>query len=299
MVWCTISLCSEIHFAARDGDLNKVSMILNNQPDLVTAKDESGETPLHWVAIGGNKDIATLLLEKKADANATDNAGFTPLHWAILFGNKAISKVLLEHDAHFDTKTKKGITPLHCAAGVGDKVLLEELLAKKADVNAITINGESPLHWAVIEGNKAEIELLLNNQADVNAKDNTGKTAMHWAGLTGQKEIAKLLKSNNNYREAKDNAGHKPKMENYTMKQGTLRAFIAEGWGVIRVGMTIDEVAKFIPFNPWLINNIKSSGVFADLLSKSDVKSSSVATINYNDSVYKFDHSVLVSFEIK
>jgi ankyrin repeat protein len=46
---------------ARNGDLNFAYALLLDSPDLVSSKDFTGETPLHWAAFGGSKDVAELL----------------------------------------------------------------------------------------------------------------------------------------------------------------------------------------------------------------------------------------------
>ena len=72
-----LRLLGEIHNAARDGDLEKVKALLKDNPDLVFSKDTNGTTPLHWAAINGHKDVASLLLANKAAVNAKDNSGNT------------------------------------------------------------------------------------------------------------------------------------------------------------------------------------------------------------------------------
>jgi ankyrin repeat protein len=45
----------------------------------VTARDNDGQTPLHFAARGGWVDVAGILIDKGADVNAKDKAGRTPL----------------------------------------------------------------------------------------------------------------------------------------------------------------------------------------------------------------------------
>jgi Protein of unknown function (DUF1566)/Ankyrin repeats (3 copies)/Ankyrin repeats (many copies) len=120
--------CGPIHDAVRAGELNKVEVLLKDQPNLVSSKDEKlGQTPLHIAAFGGRIDIAKLLLANKADVNA---------------------------------KANNGATPLHLAAAKGDKDMVELLVASKAEVNAVDNDGWSPLHSAVVWDHKDVEELL-------------------------------------------------------------------------------------------------------------------------------------------
>jgi ankyrin repeat protein len=61
----------QLHFAAQDGEVERVSQLLNDgyQPDLF---DDIGKTPLHYAAASGHLEVMRLLLERGADVNAHD-----------------------------------------------------------------------------------------------------------------------------------------------------------------------------------------------------------------------------------
>ena len=63
----------ELHFAALEGDVEKVSQLLNEgyQPDPF---DGLGSTPLHYAAKRGHLDVMRLLLAAGADVNAHDES---------------------------------------------------------------------------------------------------------------------------------------------------------------------------------------------------------------------------------
>ena len=86
--WTGIAFCGEIHDAARDGDVAKVTALLDGSPALVSEKDTNGATPLHMAAENGKKDVAALLLARGAKPSAIDNGGVTPLHMAAANGYK-------------------------------------------------------------------------------------------------------------------------------------------------------------------------------------------------------------------
>jgi ankyrin repeat protein len=133
-----------IHDAARKSDLQKVKMMLKENPELVSNKDKEGRTPLYYAVEMGNKDVAKLLLANNADANAT-----------------AQRQILTSREGHpFPDIGGSGMTPLHYAAMSGKKDVAELLLTNKADVHAKDREGLAPLHAAEAHGHKDIVELL-------------------------------------------------------------------------------------------------------------------------------------------
>jgi hypothetical protein len=127
LTWSSILFGGEIHDAAKDGDLARVKSLLENKPDLVFSKDEYDATPLHYAAFTGRKDVAELLLAKKADVNGKNNNGATPLHMAAFTGQKDVAELLLANKAEVNAKDNNGNTALHIAATTDQKDVAELL----------------------------------------------------------------------------------------------------------------------------------------------------------------------------
>ena len=142
MVWSSLAFGGEIHDAAARGDLQKVKALLKDHPELVSAKDGDGATPLHRAAEKGRKDVAEWLLAKGAEVNAMENDGYTPLHYAANQGHKDMAAWLLSKGAKINAKDNNGFTPLHVTH---NKDVVKLLLAKGAEVNAKDNNGCTPL----------------------------------------------------------------------------------------------------------------------------------------------------------
>jgi hypothetical protein len=123
---------SPIHYAARDGDLGKVTALLKDNPALVFTKDTDGFTPLHYAALNGEYAIAKLLLANKADSNAKDNHGDTPLHNAAALGHKDLVELLLANGADVNARNSHGDTPLESAAALGHKDVADLLRSRAA-----------------------------------------------------------------------------------------------------------------------------------------------------------------------
>jgi RNA polymerase sigma factor (sigma-70 family) len=65
----------------------------------VDARDENGQTLLHWAALHGYLDAAELLIQHKADLDARDDAGQTPSQIAEEMGHSEVADLLRKHGA--------------------------------------------------------------------------------------------------------------------------------------------------------------------------------------------------------
>ncbi|RYP15321.1 hypothetical protein DL765_005777 [Monosporascus sp. GIB2] len=132
--------------ATKRGAIDKVRKFLDGEAD-PNAKGDSGSTPLHNAAKGGNPEIAELLLEYGADPNATDDSGSIPLHHAAQGGHDRIVQLLLDYWADPNTKNASGSTPLHNAAEGNNPVVVELLLQSGADREAQDNSGFTPTYY--------------------------------------------------------------------------------------------------------------------------------------------------------
>ena len=144
----------------------------------VDARDNNGNTPLHWVVrAGSDLAIITVLLEAGARVSARDKQGDTPLHSAARSSSDPkIIEVLLEAGADVNVWNEDGTTPLHYAARYNDSpAIIWTLVEAGADVKAQDGEGTTPLHYAArYSANPAIIEALLGAGADAKAQDGEG-----------------------------------------------------------------------------------------------------------------------------
>ncbi len=158
----------------------------------VNARMDLGYTPLHSAAA---VDMAALLLQNKANLEATNDAGATPLHWAVRSGRADLVAFLLNQGANVKARDTQQKTPLHCAAAwAGPVKILDLLIDKGADVKARDWADWTPLHHAAYEGRADAVVLLLKCGADPNAKDDQGWTPLHWAMQREHNDIVALLR---------------------------------------------------------------------------------------------------------
>lgn len=210
----------KLHAAAEAGDLALVRKLLDKGAD-VNAKDwrHQNSTPLHLAACYGHTDVARLLLERGAEADAPSDdqhRAYTPLHGAAVKGHAEVAKLLLERGAKPDVGNIYNL-PLYMFAQRGDLALVKLLLDKGARVDGI--GEQNPLsaafgrgHVEVVavllargasgasrclpvaarSGHLAMVRLLLDNGADANAGAE-GFSALHWAVLGDHAAVAELL----------------------------------------------------------------------------------------------------------
>ena len=119
------------------------------------------------------------------------NLSQTPLHFAAEYGFKNVVELLLARGANVNAEGRDGVTPLHKAA---NSAVADVLIAKGADINAKGKADKTPLHYAIGNRRNEIAEFLIARGADVNAKNNADQTLLEFAEGHGQTEIVELLK---------------------------------------------------------------------------------------------------------
>jgi uncharacterized protein len=143
---------------------------------------------------GDLKEVSTLL-SKGADVNSAQGDGMTALHWAAMNGAADLATVLLRAGANPNPATRVGhYTPLLLAARHGHGAVVEALLVGGANVSAATDNGTTALMFAAQSGHVRAVELLLDRKADPNAREKTrGLTAAMFAASENRAEVVRVL----------------------------------------------------------------------------------------------------------
>ena len=59
----------EIHNAARDDDLDKIKLLLQDNPNLIHLKTDTGKISLHFAAERGHLHVLKFLIENGSDVN--------------------------------------------------------------------------------------------------------------------------------------------------------------------------------------------------------------------------------------
>jgi ankyrin repeat protein len=155
------------------------------------------QTSAPVAAAAQERDTAAVrtLIKEGADVNAAQGDGMTALHWAALNGDAELASLLLYAGANVGAKTRiGGYTPLHLAAQVGHASVIAPLIASGAQVGALTTTGATALMHAAHSGNADAVRTLIENGSDLNVKETAnGQTALMFAAASDRVDVVKLL----------------------------------------------------------------------------------------------------------
>lgn len=221
-----INACSQMNGesaltqAARDGQLESVVTLIglganvNYAPTLTNPQFYTNVTALHWAARTGKTEIATALINSKADINAVATCREkrkTPLVMAIDNNHPAMVALLCEMGADVNL-----CNALHRAAQLGNEEMVRTLLQHNADINLTDEQGTTAekvaktpaianmiknyrrlLILAALENDDAEQMLGLFKQynlgIDYVVNELFGVTALHQAAAKGKLNCLKAL----------------------------------------------------------------------------------------------------------
>jgi ankyrin repeat protein len=169
------------------GHLDLVKFLLStgvnvnmNIDDSDSSDDES--SPLHIACISDNWDIATLLIEYKANVDAALHSLSNNIDYKRCPQNyPKIIKFLVNAGANIEARYKNGNTPLLDACLAGNKEVVNFLLSKKANIHAKNNWDETALHLACKKFDLDFVTLLLSKKININAKNRRGETVLHVA----------------------------------------------------------------------------------------------------------------------
>jgi ankyrin repeat protein len=201
---------SPLHVSSRRGHADVAQLLLEHGAD-ADAQDDKKRTPLLRASIHGHVKVARVLLEHGADTEARDNNSWSPLELASYEGHVEVAQVLLEYGADVKAQGRDNGTPLHYAQG---EEVTWVLLKHGADANAMNSYGLPPLHEASQMGRVETVRALLEYGIDANARDANNATPLHAAiSRRGHAaDVVRLLLQRGSNIHARDGKGRTPFM---------------------------------------------------------------------------------------
>lgn len=212
---------SPMHLLARAGNLGKIcanfqkceSCIIK---DMLSKKNQEGETPLFVAAENGHASVVSEFL-KHIDvqtASIVANTGYDPFHIAAKNGHLEVLKELLCVFPSLNMTTDSfNSTALHTAAAQGHIHVVNFLLEIGSNVAKIARNnGKTVLHTAARMGHLEVVKSLLSKDPSIGFRtDKKGQTALHMA-VKGQivEIVEELIKPDPSVLQLEDNKGNTP-----------------------------------------------------------------------------------------
>lgn len=194
-------VATDLFDAIRQGDLARVQSLIDADPSIVSAKNESGVSAVLSSVYFGRKDICDLLLQRGAKLELQDAAALGRLD--------RVKELVEQNRALANSFSSDGFPLIALAAFMGHLQVARYLKESGADVSAVATNGSgyNALTGAVTGGHVETVKWLLESGADPNYRYGPGYTPLLAAAANGHLEIVKLLLAQGADKSAKSNDG--------------------------------------------------------------------------------------------
>jgi ankyrin repeat protein len=213
---------AELFEAIRIGNLSAVESLLDGDPSLASAKNDSGVSAVLMSTYNGRREIRDLLLSRGAALDIHDAAavgildrvkqlvdkdpslaksfspdGFPVVALAAAFGHLNVAHYLGEHGADVNASATNGTgyNALTGAVTTGHTQIVQWLLERGANPNYRYGPGYTPLLAAAANGHLEIVKLLIAQGADAHATANDGKSALTLATERKHPAVADYLNS--------------------------------------------------------------------------------------------------------
>merc|ERR1719401_2523995 len=99
-----------------------VEALIQQEMDVLQARDENGNNLLHIACQNNNRRIAKLLLKNKVSVNEQNAKGNTPLHYCSQYGFMQLADYLLAHGADDSIANEYGFLPPQGVGAASDDI---------------------------------------------------------------------------------------------------------------------------------------------------------------------------------
>ncbi|CBH17435.1 hypothetical protein, conserved [Trypanosoma brucei gambiense DAL972] len=180
--------------AARAKDVLKCSEMLKQKPSLIDSVEAGGFSALHFAAFNGDLDMLYMLLEYKPTLSLKNYDGNTPLIMAAKVRQHEAIKVLVDAGADVNFRTPTGGTAAHFAASMGHVDTVRYLVGLGADVMHVDCETGSLLHWAAHSGDVDCLGAMIYEfRVPIDIKDSNGGSPLFTALFMKKVEAVEFL----------------------------------------------------------------------------------------------------------
>ncbi|XP_022786608.1 transient receptor potential cation channel subfamily A member 1-like [Stylophora pistillata] len=195
---------SAVHYAAMKGNIATLELFVTKNKAAASVTSDSLETPIHVAARYGRTEAIEKLMDRQNARilNLQNSQGKTALHFACTEGHDRSAEVLLRLGATIE-KDRQDRSPLHLAASKGCAKCCESILQKFEDcINMVDKNKNTALHLAAINGHASVVSLLLSadRKAEV-TRNNTNDNILDAAVKEKKSDVVMVIAGNDRWRE--------------------------------------------------------------------------------------------------
>ncbi|RLN18566.1 ankyrin repeat-containing protein [Panicum miliaceum] len=202
----TPQLNTALHLAALHGHAEFALEVLEKNEELLVARNDDGDTPLHLAAKAGKLEVAQLLIrhalawpqDRKSPPIMTNKAGNTALHEAVQNRRSAVAEALLDADpSRGHDLNERMESPLHMAAREGLVQVVQKIVdytwVGQEFLPSVSLSGTA-LHQAVLGTHHRIVEILLEKRPElIDLTDSDGNNALHYAAQKDHQRAVELL----------------------------------------------------------------------------------------------------------
>ncbi|XP_046348413.2 serine/threonine-protein phosphatase 6 regulatory ankyrin repeat subunit A-like [Haliotis rufescens] len=184
-----------LHIACLGGHIEMVLYVLRLDLCDMNSRGKTGQTPLMFAALRGNRNVFDVLVSKGGDPSLVDDDGNNILHVASLGEDVEMVKYVLSLNiVDINSGGKYGRTAAMLAAESGHRDVFYFLVCKGSDMLCVDDNGDSILHVACIGGHVQMVECIVSlDIVDINSGGQYGGTPLMSAAEGGHRDVMDLL----------------------------------------------------------------------------------------------------------
>jgi len=199
-------------------------------PAVLSARDSSGNGPLHYAALAGLAEGAAYIASMGVPVDARNVDGQTAMMLALRKDSTGTVNVLLSLGADASLRDSSGSTALHLAVYWRATECLRLLVRSASNLDPRDFTGKTPLRDAVDRLDALATAFLLELGADPLARDNSGDTPLHAAARQVDERYVSALASKARRLDVRDDSGATPLLKAiYAENAKTARSLAALG----------------------------------------------------------------------